>query len=430
MFKSKKLYLIPVIGILAIILAGAILLSLPICTKEKVSFLDALFLSVSGICVNGYSPVDILTNYNFLGQLILAMIVQLGALGIMLIFSMLLHVHNKKMKLAEKVVLGDILNSDDYSEIGNHMKKILKYTFTIEGFFAFLFAIKFIPLLGFFKGIWYSVFHSITAFCNAGFSLFGPDSLVYFRYDNYINILVIIEMFLGGIGFFVIDDFIKCIKMKNLKKLKVNSKIVIYSSLICVFLANIILHILEPDLTIIEGMFTIGTLRTAGFFIIDMNKFTSAAKVLFMIVMFIGGAPGSTSGGVRITSVALFLASTKAILKGEREIVIGTNRVEHEVVRRSVAVVTLSTIIIATGVILLSVFNDNGFESNVLHTLSSFASTGLNFVTPEKLNVIGKFITIALMLIGRMGPMSLSTLFILGKKKNSEYQYPVGNVII
>lgn len=430
MFKSKKFYLIPVVGILAIILVSAILLSLPICTKEKVDFLDALFLSVSGICVNGYSLIDILTNFNFLGQFVLAAIVQLGALGIMLIFSMLLHAHNKKMQFSEKVVLGDILNSDDYSDIRNYMRKILKYTFTIEGICAVFFAIRFVPLLGFIKGVWYSIFHSITAFCNAGFSLFGPDSLVYFRYDNYINVLAIIEMFLGGIGFFVIDDIIKCIKMRNLKKLKINSKIVLYSSLTCVVIANILLHILQPNLTILEGAFAIGTLRTAGFFTMDMNKFTSSAKVLFMIVMFIGGAPGSTSGGVRITSIALFFASTKAILKGEREIVIGTNRVDHEIVRRAIAIITLATVVIFIGVIMFAKFNDNGLETNILHTLSSFTATGLNFVEPENLNLAGKWITMALMLIGRMGPISLSALFIIGKKKNSEYQFPVGNVII
>ena len=430
MLKSKKFYLIPVIGILAIVLIGAILLSLPICTKEKVSFFEALFLSVSAICLNGYTLIDILTKYNFLGQLILVAIVQLGALGIMLIFSILFHMHNRKMNFAEKVVLGNILNSNDYSEIRNYMKKILKYTFVIEAICAVFLAIRFIPLLGLAKGLWYSVFHSITAFCNAGFSLFGPDSLVYFRFDNYINILVIIEMFLGGIGFFVIDDIVRCFKMRNFKKLRLNSKIVIYSSLICVFVANIFLHLLQPGLNIIEGIFTIGTLRTTGFSIMDMNKFTAAAKVLFMIVMFIGGAPGSTSGGVRITSIALFFSSTKAILKGEHEIVIGSNRVDHEAVRRSIAIVTLASVVICSGVILFAKFNDNGLETNVLHTLSSFSAVGLSFVAPENLNLVGRWITIALMLIGRMGPISLSTLFILGKKKNSEYQYPVGNIII
>ena len=208
MLKDKNIYVIPCLGFLSVILVGWIVLMLPICNNGNVTPFDALFTAVSATCVNGLTTVNLSTEYSFLGQLAIAIITEIGAIGFVTFISFILSFKKKRMSLSETLLLGSALNDNNYGKLKQRLKEVIKYTIVIQIIGAILLAVDFLPRFGIKNGIWYSIFHSITAFCNAGFDIIGDTSLEIFAKNIYVNIVFIILMFLGSIGYFVIEDII------------------------------------------------------------------------------------------------------------------------------------------------------------------------------------------------------------------------------
>lgn len=428
MLRKKRIYLVPILIFLIIIILGAIILNLPICNNKPISFLDSLFMSASGICVNGFSTVNISEQFTLFGQIILAILTEIGALGFMSIVMFILSLRNRKVDLFKTMLAGDSINENIYANVKQRSKNICKYTFIIEFIGALLLSLRFIPMFGLEKGIWYSIFHSITAFCNAGFDLFGTTSLNIFQNDVYINIIFMVLIILGGIGFFVIEDIL--IHKKRLKKIQFQSKIVLSSTAFLLILSMFLIKIMEPNFTILNSAFTAVTLRTAGFSTVNIANCNLVTKLLFIVLMFIGGAPGSTSGGIRIVVFVILILTTSATLRNKRDIIVFNKKINNSYIRKSVTIVVLSLVLIFVSIIAFMYLDNIGPLNIIFHCFSTFSAVGFGLVNASVLNTYGKIITIILMFIGRVGPISAISLFLIDRKTSENIIYPDGNLIL
>ena len=428
MLRKKRIYLVPILIFLIIIILGAIILNLPICNNKPISFLDSLFMSASGICVNGFSTVNISEQFTLFGQIILAILTEIGALGFMSIVMFILSLRNRKVDLFKTMLAGDSINENIYANVKQRSKNICKYTFIIEFIGALLLSLRFIPMFGLEKGIWYSIFHSITAFCNAGFDLFGTTSLNIFQNDVYINIIFMALIILGGIGFFVIEDIL--IHKKRIKKIQFQSKIVLSSTAFLLILSMFLIKIMEPNFTILNSAFTAVTLRTAGFSTVNIANCNLVTKLLFIVLMFIGGAPGSTSGGIRIVVFVILILTTSATLRNKRDIIVFNKKINNSYIRKSVTIVVLSLVLIFVSIIAFMYLDNIGPLNIVFHCFSTFSAVGFGLVNASVLNAYGKIITIILMFIGRVGPISAISLFLIDRKTSENIIYPDGNLIL
>ncbi len=288
---NKNIYLIPIYSFIIMIIIAWIMLMQPICHNGNITSLDALFSAVSSSSINGMTTVNISKEYTFLGQVVIVIATQIGAIGVITFLSIIFNIKKRKLSLSETIILNRELKNDESIKLKQKLKEVISYTLIIELIGAIFLAIAFIPKLGVNTGIWYAIFHSITAFCNAGFDLFGNTSLIEFSNNLYINIVIIVLMLLGSIGFFVIEDLIDCIKRKSIINMKFQTKIVLVTTVIIYSISVIILKISEPNLKFLQALFISASSRTTGFTTIDLAKTNSLTKLIISFLMMIGGAP-------------------------------------------------------------------------------------------------------------------------------------------
>ena len=428
MLRKKRIYLIPILVFSIIIIIGAMILQLPISNNKPISFLDSLFMAGSGVCVNGFSVVDVSKQFTFFGQITLLILTEIGALGFMSIVMLVLSLRNRKSDLLKTMLAGDGIDEKLSANVKQRSKNICIHTFIIEFIGAILLSIRFIPMFGIKKGIWYSIFHAVMAFCNTGFDLFGTTSLSMFENDIYVNMVFMILIILGGIGFFVIEDIL--IHKKELKRIQFQSKLVLSSTAILLMVSIILIKIIEPTFSILNSIFTGVTLRTAGFYTVNLAKCNDVTKLFCILLMFIGGAPGSTSGGIRIVVFAILILTTSATLKNKRNIVIFNKKVNQSYIRKSVTITVLSLAIIILGIIGFLYLNNVGTLNIVFYCFSMFSAVGIGLLDPIVLNIFGKIISIILMFVGRVGPITAISLLLVDKKSSENIIYPDGNLIL
>ena len=430
MLKDKNIYLIPCLGFLSVILVGWIVLMLPTCNNGNVTPFDALFTAVSATCVNGLTTVNLSTEYSFLGQLAIAIITEIGAIGFVTFISFILSFKKKRMSLSETLLLSSALNDNHYGKLKQRLKEVIKYTIVIQIIGAILLAVDFIPRFGIKNGIWYSIFHSITAFCNAGFDIIGDTSLEIFAKNIYVNIVFIILMFLGSIGYFVIEDIIGAIKKKRFIHISFHTKIVLTASLIIYLLSIMLLKIAEPNLTWLEAVFTSVTARTTGFSTINMAGTLPITKLIISFLMIIGGAPGSTSGGIRITSIAILALTVRATLRNKKDVVVYYKKIDLQTIRQSITNIVICVMLVLIAMFVMEKVQIMRLDNNLFMCASAFSATGLSVTNVAKLNFASKVILEALMYIGRVGPISILSILIFKKKENQNIEYVSGNVML
>lgn len=430
MLKDKNIYVIPCLGFLSVILVGWIVLMLPICNNGNVTPFDALFTAVSATCVNGLTTVNLSTEYSFLGQLAIAIITEIGAIGFVTFISFILSFKKKRMSLSETLLLGSALNDNNYGKLKQRLKEVIKYTIVIQIIGAILLAVDFIPRFGIKNGIWYSIFHSITAFCNAGFDIIGDTSLEIFAKNIYVNIVFIILMFLGSIGYFVIEDIISCIKKKRFIHINFHTKIVLTTSLIIYLISIILLKIAEPNLTWLEAVFTSVTARTTGFSTINMAGTLPITKLIISFLMIIGGAPGSTSGGIRITSIAILALTVRATLRNKKDVIVYYKKIDLQTIRQAITNIVICLVLVLISMFIMEKVQIMRLDNNLFMCASAFSATGLSVTNVTKLNFASKVILEALMYIGRVGPISILSILIFKKKENQNIEYVSGNVML
>ena len=436
-----------VVGFAAVILIGAILLSLPIATQtgERTSFLDSLFTATSAVCVTGLVVVDTATYWNFFGQIVIIILIQIGGLGFMTITTLFSLIVKKRINLKERLLIQESLNQIDLSGLVKLTRYILLMTFVIEGIGALILSTVFIPQFGFIRGSWYSIFHAISAFCNAGFDLMGNvtgpySSLMYYVNNTTITLAISALIILGGLGFPVILDIVK---NKKISKLNMHSKIVLISTSILIVVGMLFIFIVEyknvgtlGNLSlkgkILSSLFQSVTIRTAGFATIDLTILHQATLFIMMIFMFVGASPASTGGGVKTTTIAVLILTVKSFLLGKEDIEVFGRRITSSTVRKSVGIFFVGVLAVLTGILLIVLIEP---EFDLLEAsfevVSALATVGLSIGGSSNLTFIGKLLIVIYMFMGRVG---LLTIFLALVAKNTvnkqQIRYPEGRIIV
>ncbi len=428
--------LVLTIGFGILILVGSILLNMGFFTKsgESIGYINALFTAGSASCVTGLTVVNTAEHWNFWGHLVIIILIQIGGLGIMTLAILFPIIMRKRIGLTTRQIIREQLNVETLSGMVKLLKYVLFFTLTLEIIGAMIMAMEFVPLYGIEKGMWFSIFHSISAFCNAGFDITG-DSMAPFRNSLPINVAIISLVVIGGLGFQVSSELIN---KRSIKKLSVHDKLVLIMTGILIVSGTLIFFLIEnsnPETLQGEGFYSksIQSLfqsvitRTAGFYSVDTSKIRDTSAVLMIILMFIGGSPGSTAGGLKTTTFGVLLASMIATIRGHENVVIFKKRIPNAVILKALALVMISMFLIIGISFVLTITETHSFLDILFEVTSAYATVGLSRGITTGLSDIGKLIITLTMYIGRIGPLTMA--FAFGKEsKNTKLEYPDANI--
>jgi trk system potassium uptake protein TrkH len=453
-----------------LILSGTFFLMLPISTKSgHISFINALFTSTSAACVTGLIVVDTPHYFTEFGQIIILILIQIGGIGIMTFSSFITLMLGRKLGLFSYLSLKEDLNYDQLGDIKTLLIYVINMTFWFEFIGAIILWSRFKNLESVmhfeFSSVYLAIFHSISAFCNAGFSLFS-NNLESFPNDPVINIVIMALIFFGGIGFFAILDTIKnkldpeFILEKSIKGissrknkrlssktqyrksygLSLNTKIVLLVSILLIVIGGIFIFAIEYTNSpvfrtfslkkeILISLFASVTPRTAGFDTIPMSFFSVPAIFFIIMLMFIGASPGSTGGGIKTTSLAVLILATLSEIKGQNKIFAFRKQLSWDLVHKALALVFISIVLIFVDTLLLSMIEKKKFLDLLFEVVSAFGTVGLSLGITSKLSILGKFIITVTMLIGRLGPLTFA-ISLSKTEKNINLSYPEENIMI
>ena len=415
-------------GFALIIVIGTILLSLPIATKTgETDLLTALFTATSATCVTGLVAADTYQNWTLFGQLVILCMLQVGGLGFMTIGVYISILLKRRIGLQERATLHESVNTLEIAGVVRLVKKIVQGAFIIEGTGALLLATRFIPRFGWANGIYFSIFHSISAFCNGGFDLMGIDeaysSLVSYEGDILVNVVICLLILIGGIGFIVWDDVLK--HKWHFKKYLLHSKIVLATTLGLTVAGTLLFLIFENNATLagmtpieklLGALFASVTPRTAGFNTVDTGAMSNAGTLLTMLLMFIGGSPGSTAGGAKTTTMVVLLFYAVAMIRNREDINLFGRRLSADVVRKANAVVVINfSLAFGAACAIMALQPAIPMPDVVFEVLSAINTVGMT----RELGVISKLIVAVLMYCGRLG--SLSFALVLAKKPSTNH---------
>lgn len=439
----KKLNAIQTIalGFAAIIVIGALLLMLPIANKtgESIPFINALFTAGSATCVTGLVVYDTFTQFTYFGQAVIIVLIQIGGLGFVTVAVLLSFVLKKRIGLKERMVLSEAMSLGQVGGVIKLVKRVLIGTAIIEGGCAVIFYTRFYSVFGPIKAIWYSVFHSISAFCNAGFDLMGCfepySSLTYFQNDVVINIVFIFLILSGGIGFLVWSDMVDY--GFKLKKYCLHSKIMLVSTLVLVFGGAVIFFFTEAKTSmagmsfgqrVLASFFQSVTPRTAGMNTIDLTKLSQAGILVTVLFMFIGAGAGSTGGGIKVTTVFTAGLAVKAYATGQSSANVFGRRLEDNTVRRALCTVFFYLTLAILATIIIQANQSFKLTDTLIEVFSAIGTVGLSTGITRELNILSKIVLILLMYIGRIG--SMTAILSVAERAESGLQKPVGKIII
>tara|TARA_R110002033_G_scaffold147036_1_gene184436 strand:+ start:353 stop:2122 length:1770 start_codon:yes stop_codon:yes gene_type:complete len=453
-FNPAQLF---IISFLSIIFIGTSLLMLPNATHNGISFLNALFTSTSAVCVTGLIVVDTGSYFTLFGQTIILVLIQMGGIGILTFASYFSYFFKGGSSYENQLVLGDMTNSQKLGEVFTTLKRILSITFSIEIFGAiFIYmSINNNLLTSFFERSFFAVFHSISAFCNAGFSTL-PNSLyeVGFRHNYILQTMIVLLLILGGLGFPIIVNIIKFLKyfitsrlfifQKNKISYKpwvlnLNSRITLITTFSLLIIGTVSFYFLENTNTLSEhhgigkfvtAFFGSATPRTAGFNTIDMSVLKYPTILMIMFLMWVGAAPASTGGGIKTSTLAVAILNAISIAKGKTRIEVYRREISDNSVRRAFATIFLSLIVIGIGIIIISV-NDSekDITSIAFECFSAYSTVGLSLGITANLSAISKMVIIFIMFIGRVSVLSI-LIAIVKKMKHKNYRYPTEEITI
>lgn len=420
-------------GFLGVIFLGGILLWLPVCNRQPISFMDALFTSTTSVCVTGLTTVTPATQFTLSGKVILLILIQTGGLGVIGCATLFFLILRRKITVRERVLLQETYNSDTLGGIVGLVRRVIIGTFAVEGAGACLYAVQFIPEYGFVKGIWYSVFHAVSAFCNAGIDILGDHSLADYVDNPVINITTMLLIILSGIGFTVWYDVIgnaRRIYRKEVPgtwwftRLKLHSKIAILMTAFLIISGTLCFLFMEyhnPDTIgnmsfgdkLLASSFQSVTTRTAGFYTIPQGGLHEESRLLSCILMFIGGSPGGTAGGVKTTTIAMLLIACITVVKGGNDTECFGRRIADSNFRTGFAVVMISFLTFLSGTLIISVLEPDSIPmiDIMFETASSVGTVGLTADLTPMLTRASQAVVMVLMYMGRLGPMTLALLF-------------------
>ena len=443
---QKKMRLSPTqviaIGFVVMILVGTLLLMLPAASKSRESFgfFNALFTATSASCVTGLIVADTWTQFSLFGQLIIIILIQIGGLGFMSIAMLLSLALGKKMGLRERSVLMESVSSPSIGGAVPFMKRVLWGTLFIEGSGAVLLSLRFCPEFGFLEGIWYGIFHSVSAFCNAGFDLMGRfgqcSSLTYFQNDVYVNIVIMLLIILGGIGFVVWEDV--RINKLHLSKYMLHSKIMLAATGILIFVPALLFFIVERDASmsdlslgqrILASLFHSVSTRTAGFNTVDLAQLSAGGSLLSDVLMAVGAGAGSTAGGMKVSTFALVVLGVIAFCRGKDEVEIFRRRIDAQQLKRAFCVAVYFVGISLIGCIIILAAQPLELQDVLFEVFSATATVGLTTGITQSLVPISRIVIILLMYSGRMGSISVA-MAVAERRNTAKLQKPIEKIIV
>ncbi|AND73061.1 MULTISPECIES: TrkH family potassium uptake protein [Enterococcus] len=430
-------------GFFILILFGGSLLTLPFFSRsgESTHFIDALFTATSAVCVTGLTTLNTAEHWNSAGQFLIMTLIEIGGLGFMMIPILFFAIAKKKISFSMRIVLKEALNLEEMSGVIKLMIYILKFAVVIQVIGAVALSVVFIPEFGWAKGIWFSIFHAVSSFCNAGFDLLG-DSLLADQTNVYLIMVVSALIIAGGLGFIVWRDILS---YHRVKKITLHSKVALSVTALLLIGGFILFLITERNgLTLVKGTFTERlantffmsvTPRTAGYYSIDYLQMSHAGLILTMFLMYIGGTSGSTAGGLKTTTLGILLIQMHAMFKGKTRAEAFGRTIRQAAVLRALTLffVTLSLCVVAIMVLSVTetIPKTSGIEYIAFEVFSAFGTVGLTMGLTPDLTLIGKLVIISLMYIGRVGIMTVVfSLLVKANRTEANYKYPEESIML
>lgn len=427
------------LGFLSLILIGSVLLNLPIASTSgsPIGYVNSLFTSASAVCVTGLTVLNTAKDFTPFGQVVIITLIQFGGLGVMTLATVGYIIMGKKISFKERLMIKEQLNTESIQGIVKLMKKVIGYTLFLELMGSLLLALRFVPMFGLEKGLAFSIFHSISAYCNAGFDIFG-DSLIIFQNDYYVLFILSLLIILGGLGFTVYADLLA---KDKLRKLTLHSKVVLIMTVSLLAIGTLSFLLFERT-----NPGTLGTMnfprklansffqsvspRTAGFYSVDISSIRDTTIFSMIMLMFIGGSPGSTAGGVKTTTFACLVLTTISVVKGEEDVNCLKRRLAFETIKRAVSIFLIGLAIVFSTAIILTITDSSFKFINLLfESTSAFGTVGLTTGITDKLSTLGRLVITLTMYIGRVGPLTMAYAFAKRNRKR-DFKNAPGNLMV
>lgn len=413
------------LSFLLAILAGSFLLALPVSSAngQAMPYIDALFTATTSICVTGLVTVPTFSAWSLFGQIVILFLIQIGGLGIVTIMSGLMISLHRRIGIKDRMLIQDAFNLNTLSGMVKFINKVLLGTFVVESIGALLYMTVFVPQFGA-RGVWISVFNAVSAFCNAGMDIISESSLYAYVHNPLINLVTILLIILGGVGYIVWWDVMNVLRQIRQQKLKCFSNLTLHSKIalsmtgILILAGTAAVFLFEYNNPLTIGSFSLPeklqaslfqsvTTRTAGFATVPQENLTNASALVCLLLMFIGGSPVGTAGGIKTVTVAVLLVSAFATMKSRAEANLFHRTISKQAVSKAVAVVSMAFIILCSSTLLLSAVTNTNALDVAYETVSAAATVGLTRNLTPRLNLPGKIIIIITMYLGRVGPISL-----------------------
>ena len=403
-------------GYCAIICIGSILLALPISTRnpDAANLFTGFFTATSATCVTGLIQVDTYTHWSFFGQGVILCLIQIGGIGFMTLCISIMTLTKRKIGLVSRSLMQNSVSAPQIGGIVKMTRFIIIGTFSIEFLGAFLLAFHFCPKFGLSKGIWFSIFHSISAFCNAGFDLMGNfepySSLVSFQDNWYLNMIIMLLIIIGGLGFLVWKDIID--NRGHFSKMRLHTKIVITTTRILIFGGALFIYFCEQgNATILSSLFQSVTARTAGFNTVDLSKIRETTQLIIIILMFVGGSSGSTAGGIKTTTIAVMLVNIISMFKQKKGVEVFKRRISDEIVKMASCVLMAYLVLTLIVSLIICQLENISYITVLFECVSAIATVGLTIGITSQLGVISQCLLALLMLFGRVGSITFLLAF-------------------
>ena len=410
------------LGFLAVILLGTVLLALPAASRsgKGIGLFDSLFTATSAVCVTGLVAVDTGTTFSVFGQIVLLVLIQVGGLGFMVFATMIMVALGRKLSIRGRMLIRESMNGASLSDLSRLTWLYLLLALAIETVGTVFLSIRLVPLLGWKHGIWMALFHSVSAFCNAGFDLFGNyASLTAFSGDPLVLLTVAVLIILGGLGFAVILETLR--NRQGFRSLTLHTRIVLLTTLGLVLTGTVFYWLAERSNAetlagfgegekILNAFFQSVTMRTAGFNSFDLSRFRDGSKLFSSVLMMIGASPASTGGGIKTTTFAALVLLMLSVVRGENEVNVARRRLSTDIARRALAVAVLFLTTLVTGTLIISFIENGRFPlADILFEASSAMGTvGVSAIGTPNLHPASRAVLLPMMFLGRVGPLTLA----------------------
>ena len=410
------------LGFLAVILLGTVLLALPAASVngQSIGLFDSLFTSTSAVCVTGLVAVDTGTTFSLFGQIVLLALIQIGGLGFMVFATMIMVMLGRKISIRGRMLIRESMNGASLSDLGTLARLYLLLALGIELTGMIVLAFRFVPLLGWKHGLWMALFHAVSAFCNAGFDLFGNyASLTAFSKDPLVLLTIAVLIILGGLGFSVILETLR--NRQGFRNLSLHTRIVLMTTALLLLAGTVFYWLAErtnPETLagygegekLLNGFFQSVTMRTAGFNSFDLSCFRDGSKLFSSLLMMIGASPASTGGGIKTTTMAVLALLMLSVVRGENEVNVARRRLSGDIIRRALAVAVLFLTTLLTGTLIIT-FIENGrfpLEDSLFEASSAMGTVGVSAIGTPNLSPAGRAVLLPMMFLGRVGPLTLA----------------------